>query len=119
MSRPPRERCNGAKSFCAGCWPNRPAGLLRCIARQQPQQQLLDLQAALGWRAGITHIIGNACASGANAIGHAGDLLRTGQAEVVLAGGYEALSELLFLGFDCLPRRATRVAGHSICSAMD
>ena len=93
------------EEFLRGLVAKRPGGLLRRIARQQPQQQLLDLQDALGFRAGVTNIIGNACASGANAIGHAADLLLTGQAEIVLAGGYEALSELLFLGFDCL--RAT------------
>ncbi len=93
------------EEFLRGLVANRPGGLLRRIARQQPQQQLLDLQDALKFRAGITNIIGNACASGANAIGHAADLLLTGQTEVVLTGGYEALSELLFLGFDCL--RAT------------
>jgi len=65
-------------------------------------------------RAGITHVIGNACASGANAIGHASDLLLTGQAEVALAGGYEALSELLFLGFDCL-----RASSNTRCRPFD
>ena len=90
------------EEFLRGLIARRPGGLLRPIARQQPQQQILDLQDALGFRAGITTIIGNACASGANAVGHAADLLLTGQAEIVLCGGYEALSELLFLGFDCL-----------------
>ncbi len=90
------------EEFLRGLIARRPGGLLGPIARQQPQQQLLDLQDALGFRAGITHIIGNACASGANAVGHAADLLLTGQAEIVLCGGYEALSELVFLGFDCL-----------------
>jgi 3-oxoacyl-[acyl-carrier-protein] synthase II len=47
-------------------------------------------------------IISNACASGSNAIGHAWDLIRRGQAECVLAGGYDALSELVFSGFDAL-----------------
>lgn len=90
------------EEFLRGLIARRPGGLLRRIARQQPAQQLLDLQDALGFRAGITTIIGNACASGANAVGHAADLLLTGQAEIVLCGGYEALAELLFLGFDCL-----------------
>jgi 3-oxoacyl-[acyl-carrier-protein] synthase II len=93
---------------------NQPGGLLRRIARQQPQQQMLDLQDALDFRAGITNIIGNACASGANAIGHAADLLLTGQADLVLAGGYEALSELLFLGFDCL-----RASSATTCRPFD
>jgi 3-oxoacyl-[acyl-carrier-protein] synthase II len=56
---------------------------------------------ALGFDGPIT-IISNACASGSNAIGHAWDLIRRGQAERVLAGGYDALSELVFSGFDAL-----------------
>ncbi len=95
------------EDFLRGLVRQRGGGLLGPIARQQPPQQLLDLQAALSFRAGPTTIIGNACASGANAIGHAADLLLTGQAEIVLAGGYEAMSELLFLGFDCLQATST------------
>jgi 3-oxoacyl-[acyl-carrier-protein] synthase II len=56
---------------------------------------------ALGIEGRIT-IISNACASGSNAIGHAWNLLRHGQARCVLAGGYDALSELLFSGFAAL-----------------
>ncbi len=47
-------------------------------------------------------IIANACASGANAIGHACSLLWSGQAERVWTGGYDALSQLVFAGFDSL-----------------
>ena len=47
-------------------------------------------------------IISNACASGSNAIGHAWGLIRTGQSEAVLAGGYDALSQLVFSGFNAL-----------------
>ncbi|GAA1646852.1 beta-ketoacyl-[acyl-carrier-protein] synthase family protein [Actinoplanes couchii] len=43
----------------------------------------------LGWRGPAT-TIANTCASGADAIGHAALLLRTGQADIVLAGGAEA-----------------------------
>ena len=67
----------------------------------QAQRQALDLADALGVRGPIT-IIANACASGANAIGHAWDLLRRGRAERVLTGGYDALSQLVFAGFDSL-----------------
>ena len=56
---------------------------------------------ALGFDGPIT-IISNACASGSNAIGHAWDLIRRGQAKSVLAGGYDALSQLVFAGFDAL-----------------
>ena len=71
------------------------------VSRYLPQQQVLDVQQALGF-AGHSLIIANACASGANAIGHAVDLISVGAADCVLAGGFEALTELVFVGFDCL-----------------
>ena len=37
-------------------------------------------------------IIANACASGANSIGHAWDLIRRGHAERAFAGGYDAIN---------------------------
>jgi len=67
----------------------------------QPQRQGLDLAQAFGFR-GPQTIIANACASGANAIGHAWHLIRHGRAERVLTGGYDALSHLVFSGFDSL-----------------
>lgn len=76
-------------------------GKLKTIARYQPQQQILDLQNYCGIT-GHSVILANACASGANAVGHAADLIRSGAAECVLAGGFEALTELIFVGFDCL-----------------
>jgi 3-oxoacyl-[acyl-carrier-protein] synthase II len=51
---------------------------------------------------GPATIISNACASGANAIGHAWDFIRAGHADHALAGGYDALGELVFSGFDSL-----------------
>lgn len=71
------------------------------VMEYQPQLQALKLANAFGFSGPIT-IIANACASGANAIGHAFELLRHGHAERVLTGGYEALSQLLFAGFDSL-----------------
>jgi len=67
----------------------------------QPQVQARMVLDALGFSGPIT-IISNACASGSNAIGHAWDLIRCGQAERALAGGYDALSEMVFSGFDAL-----------------
>ncbi|MCX8157400.1 MAG: beta-ketoacyl-[acyl-carrier-protein] synthase family protein [Verrucomicrobiae bacterium] len=67
----------------------------------QAQRQALNVQRALGFH-GPTIFIANACASGANAIGHAFDLIRWGLAERVFAGGYDALSQLVFCGFDSL-----------------
>jgi 3-oxoacyl-[acyl-carrier-protein] synthase II len=83
------------------------------MARYQPQQQVLDLQRALGLHGPMT-ILGNACASGANAIGHGFDLIRAGLAECVLVGGYEALTEMIFVGFDCL-----LTLTHAVCRPFD
>jgi 3-oxoacyl-[acyl-carrier-protein] synthase II len=65
------------------------------------QTQAMVIEEAFGFQGSIT-IIANACASGSNAIGHAADLIRSGQCEMVLTGGYDALSELVFTGFDSL-----------------
>ena len=80
--------------------------LLSQVARYLPQQQVLDLQETLGF-AGHSVVIANACASGANAIGHAADLISVGEAECVLTGGFEAITELVFVGFDCLQATTT------------
>jgi len=50
--------------------------------------------------AGVT--ISTACASGITAIGIACDLLRAGDADLVLAGGYDPVSEFSHAGFDSL-----------------
>ena len=71
------------------------------IRHYQVQQQGLDLCNAFGFCGPIT-TISNACASGANAIGHAFEMLRGGRAERVLTGGYDALCQLTFAGFDSL-----------------
>ena len=70
---------------------------LHYLAQRQP----LDLAEAFGFSGPVT-IVANACASGANAVGHAWDYIRTGRAERVLTGGYDALSHLVFAGFDSL-----------------
>lgn len=77
------------------------ASQLRRIELYQAQRQLTDLSRELGVH-GPLRIISNACASGANAIGHAFHLVRSGRAERVLAGGYDALCQLVFCGFDAL-----------------
>jgi 3-oxoacyl-[acyl-carrier-protein] synthase II len=71
------------------------------VIEYQAQQPAIELARALGINGPIT-IIANACASGANAIGHAWDLIRAGFADRVLAGGYDALCQLVFAGFDSL-----------------
>lgn len=77
------------------------------------QSQALCLAEAFGFDGSIT-IIANACASGTNAIGHAADLIRSGRSEMVLTGGYDALSELVFTGFDCL-----QALSPTICQPFD
>ena len=79
----------------------RSQGLAQRAIQYQPQRQGLDLAQAFGFR-GPQTIIANACASGANAVGHAWHLIRHGRAERVLTGGYDALSHLVFSGFDSL-----------------
>jgi 3-oxoacyl-[acyl-carrier-protein] synthase II len=71
------------------------------VVHYQAQHQALDLCNAFGFHGPIT-IIANACASGANAIGHAWELLRHGRADRALTGGHDALCQLTFAGFDSL-----------------
>jgi len=71
------------------------------IAHYQIQRQALDVCEAFGF-SGPLIAISNACASGANAVGHAWELLRSGAAQRVLTGGYDALCQLTFAGFDSL-----------------
>jgi len=71
------------------------------VAYYQVQRQGLDLCDAFGFQGSVT-TISNACASGSNAIGHAFEMLRHGRAEKVLTGGYDALCQLTFAGFDSL-----------------
>ncbi len=71
------------------------------LANYMPQKAVLDAQAACGFSA-PSQIIANACASGTNAIGHAFMLIRAGLHRRVACGGYDALSEMVFAGFDSL-----------------
>ena len=71
------------------------------IANYTPQKPVMDAQEAFGISAPC-QVIANACASGTNAIGHAFECVRSGRYQRVLSGGYDALSELVFVGFDSL-----------------
>jgi len=73
----------------------------RWVREYVPQQPVRDALDALGVEAPI-RIVSNACASGTNAIGAAFHLIRSGRAERVLCGGYDALCELVFAGFSSL-----------------
>jgi 3-oxoacyl-[acyl-carrier-protein] synthase II len=65
------------------------------------QTQARSMSEALGIHGPIT-LIANACASGTSAIGHAWELLRAGATDRVLTGGYDAVSLMVFSGFDAL-----------------
>jgi 3-oxoacyl-[acyl-carrier-protein] synthase II len=71
------------------------------VVHYQCQRPGLDLADAFGFTGPVV-VIANACASGTNAIGHAWEWVRLGLADRVLTGGYEALSQLVFSGFDSL-----------------
>src|SRR5881296_2127079 len=71
------------------------------IANYPAQKPLIDAQEAFGISAPC-QVIANACASGTNAIGHAFECVSSGKYQRVLTGGYDALSELVFVGFDSL-----------------
>ena len=71
------------------------------IANYPPQKAVIDAQTAFGISAPC-QVIANACASGTNALGHAFECVRSGRYQRVLAGGYDALSEMVFVGFDSL-----------------
>lgn len=66
-----------------------------------PQACAESLAGAFGF-GGPVLSVNTACASGANAIGWAADLVRSGQADVVLTGGADAFSDVLFAGFHSL-----------------
>ena len=71
------------------------------IANYPAQKPVIDAQTAFGISAPC-QVIANACASGTNAIGHAFECVRSGRYQCVLAGGYDALAEMVFVGFDSL-----------------
>ena len=71
------------------------------IANYPPQKAALDALETCGLPSPC-QVIANACASGTNAIGHAFECIRSGRYDRILTGGYDALSELVFVGFDSL-----------------
>ena len=71
------------------------------IANYPPQKPVIDGLEELSL-ASPCQVIANACASGTNAIGHAFECIRAGRYDRVLTGGYDAISELVFVGFDSL-----------------
>jgi len=72
------------------------------IANYPAQKPVIDAQEEVLGVSAPCQVIANACASGTNAIGHAFECVRSGRYRRVLTGGYDALSELVFTGFDSL-----------------
>jgi 3-oxoacyl-[acyl-carrier-protein] synthase II len=71
------------------------------LANYPPQKAVIDALEAFQISTPC-QVIANACASGTNAIGHAFNCIQSGRYERVLTGGYDAISELVFVGFDSL-----------------
>ena len=71
------------------------------LSNYSPQKMVADALNSVGFRV-PSQIIANACASGTNAIGHSFELIRRGKFQRVLCGGFDAISELVFVGFDSL-----------------
>jgi 3-oxoacyl-[acyl-carrier-protein] synthase II len=67
-----------------------------------PACNLTDAIGNLYGFTGVRSTIATACSSSATAIGYGMDLIRSGKADVVVAGGAESLSELTFSGFNAL-----------------
>ena len=76
------------------------------IRGYQTHRQAMSMCEGFGINGPVT-IISNACSSGANAIGHAFRLVQMGHARRALAGGYDALCEMVFAGFDSLNALST------------
>ena len=68
-------------------------------------QEMGNVARFLAQQLGITgpaHVISTACSSGAKALASAGRLLRSGMADVVVAGGVDALCSFTVAGFSAL-----------------
>jgi len=91
----------GQQFYRAHVEKKRPRERALWLANYLPHKPILDAQQVCGFDAPC-QVIANACASGTNAIGHAFSLIRTGQCQRVLSGGYDAISEMVFVGFDSL-----------------
>lgn len=81
--------------------PNDKRRLATRLMQYQPHRAPEQVAAAIGF-GGPIQVLANACASGANALGHAWHWVRWGLAERVLTGGFDALSQMVFAGFDSL-----------------
>src|SRR5262245_31723884 len=74
---------------------------IRRLANYMPHRQSQDVQQNGSVRGPIV-TFANACASSGNAIGYAAQLIQHGQTDIAVSGGYDALAELIFGGFDSI-----------------
>ncbi len=73
----------------------------RKVRSYMPQQPVREALQVFHYKIPV-RIVSTACSSGTSALGMACQMIRSGAAKRVLAGGYDALSEMVFSGFDCL-----------------
>lgn len=71
------------------------------VVNYQAQRQACLLKRAYELEGPVT-VVANACASGANALGLAWEMVRSGRIDRAVCGGYDALCQLVFAGFDSL-----------------
>jgi 3-oxoacyl-[acyl-carrier-protein] synthase II len=73
----------------------------KLVLLSTPQALAETLATAFGAKGPVLSV-NTACAASANAIGYASELIRYGQADAVITGGAEALSGVLYSGFNSL-----------------
>lgn len=73
----------------------------QALAYSTPQGLAEAIAGAQGIRGPVLSL-NTACAAGANAVGYAAELIADGRADAVLTGGTDALSDVLFAGFNAL-----------------
>jgi 3-oxoacyl-[acyl-carrier-protein] synthase II len=91
----------GERFFRAEVAKTKPRERAGWLANYLPQKAVMDALEACRFSC-PSQIIANACASGTNAMGHAFQLVRAGVHRRVLCGGYDVISEMVFVGFDSL-----------------
>jgi 3-oxoacyl-[acyl-carrier-protein] synthase II len=79
---------------------------LRLAADYLPHVQVHRAMADFGLSS-VPVVFADACASGANAVGHAFRAVRSGESDAALAGGYDPLSAFVFAGFNSLQALST------------
>lgn len=86
---------------------------LSLVADYVAHSQAMNLKTEYGI-GGEALIFSDACASGANAIGHACRMIRDSEADMAVAGGYDTMCEFTFAGFNSL-----QAVTPSVCRPFD